>query len=564
MKRVEFNRRSAPCRRRLLGGAALIGLMMPAIGHAADEPPAGPQASGAGDIVVTAQKREERIMDVPISISAFSAKDLDTQKIEGGPELLRAIPNVSFSKDNFTGYNFSIRGVGTKALSATADPAVAVSFNNTPLLRNRLFEQEYFDVERVEVLRGPQGTLYGRNATAGVVNMIPAKPVLGKFTGEIQGELGNFETRRLRGVLNIPFGDNFALRAAGAWTRREGFDYNTATKHAVNGRDLWSGRLSARWDVSPNLRINAIWEHFNEDDDRSRTGKQLCTRAPLPTELTYQDQTIPLYRLWDVTTLSRGCENKSLFTPDAFGVPNGVGFPMVTGTILAFPGHGGTYGGGYLTDAYIDPFATKDGKQSSNLREIGTTYDPVFRAKNDVFQLNAEFDASDDLHIYSQTLYSKDKYYGSQDFFRFQSLPLFAKKEEFDDIKPNWEPYLGASTAAGGVFIDPQLGPSDRPLAVDISKSRSKQWSQEFRIQSSFDGPMNFSAGANVMKFETEENYYVFSNLLTAISMAVNDNGCGTPSVRPLSGMDMFNKEKKDSIFKHIMTRPRRSRVASI
>ncbi|HLU91740.1 MAG TPA: TonB-dependent receptor plug domain-containing protein, partial [Pedomonas sp.] len=134
------------------------------------------QEVNLGEIIVTAQKREERLGDVPIAITALTSEGLDARKIEGGSELLRAIPNVNFSKSNFSMYNFSIRGVGTKAISASSDPAVAVSFNNTPLVRNRLFESEFFDMARVEVLRGPQGTLYGRNATAGVVNLIPAMP----------------------------------------------------------------------------------------------------------------------------------------------------------------------------------------------------------------------------------------------------------------------------------------------------------------------------------------------------------------------------------------------------
>src|SRR3546814_16158426 len=97
----------------------------------------------------------------------------------------------SFSKTNFASYNFSIRGIGTKALSVTSDPAVAISFNNTPLIRNRLFEQEYFAVERVEVLRGPQGTPYGRNATGGVVNMIPTIATPGDLAANLKLETGN-------------------------------------------------------------------------------------------------------------------------------------------------------------------------------------------------------------------------------------------------------------------------------------------------------------------------------------------------------------------------------------
>ncbi|QNQ10201.1 TonB-dependent receptor [Sphingomonas alpina] len=526
------------CARALTGGA-LMGLLA-ATGVARAQEAPDTKAPSAGDIVVTAQRMEEKILDVPISISAFSSKDLSDLKIEGGSELLRAIPNVNFSKDNFTGYNFSIRGIGTKATSVTADPAVAISFNNTTLLRNRLFEQEYFDIERLEVLRGPQGTLYGRNATAGVVNMIPNKPKFSKFSGEIQGELGNYGTKRARGFINIPLGDNLAVRAAGAWTKRSGFDYNTVTDHAVNGRDLWSIRLSALWAPTSNFSIGVFWEHFKEDDNRSRTGKQLCTRTPTAStfELSNGQGTYPLFEAWTASALTPGCQNKSLFTKDAYGVPNGIGSPIVSGLLFSSPFFQGQYDSGRLINPGADPFSTVDNRQSSNLREIATIYDPVFKAKNDVVQLNLEYDPSPDLHLFSQTLYMSDNYFGSQDFFRFDSKPVFARREDYENnplfkafdwgSTPNWQywlPYLGASTAQGGVICDPQLGCSDRPLAVDISKSKSEQWSQELRFQSSFSGPINFSIGGNWVKFKTQEEYNVYSNTLTAIALGLNSSG---------------------------------------
>lgn len=285
------------------------------------------------EIIVTAQKRVESIQNVPISVSAFSAKSLDEQKIEGGSELVRAVPNVSFSKTNFASYNFSIRGVGTKALSVASDPAVAVSFNNTPLIRNRLFEQEYFDVQRVEVLRGPQGTLYGRNATGGVVNMIPNIANPDEFEGDLQLETGNYGSMRAKGMLNVPLGDTLAVRVAGAWTSRDGYDFNTVTNRRVNGRDLWSTRASAAWEPSDSFRVNAIWEHFNENDDRSRTGKQLCTRDPGPSSVggvgLTSDATIRLNVLAR-GLLSQGCQDRSLYGDDAFGAPNGFALPNIT------------------------------------------------------------------------------------------------------------------------------------------------------------------------------------------------------------------------------------------
>ncbi len=104
----------------------------------------------------------------------------------------------------------------------TTDPAVAVAFNDMPFIRNHFFEQEFYDVSQVEVLRGPQGTLYGRNATAGVVNLTSAKPT-DQFEAMASVDAGNYKNRRFEGMINLPVvDDRLDVRVAGEWTKRNG------------------------------------------------------------------------------------------------------------------------------------------------------------------------------------------------------------------------------------------------------------------------------------------------------------------------------------------------------
>ena len=154
-------------------------------------------------VVVTSSKIKGDIQTVPIAITALIQEQLTSRQIAGGPDLVKEVPNLTFSKTNFTGYNIQIRGIGTQAISVTTDPAVAVAFNDIPFIRNHFFEQEFFDVSQVEVLRGPQGTLYGRNATAGVVNVISAKPT-DQFEAKLSADWGNYTNRRYEGMVNIP------------------------------------------------------------------------------------------------------------------------------------------------------------------------------------------------------------------------------------------------------------------------------------------------------------------------------------------------------------------------
>src|SRR5436309_2826835 len=129
--------RCLPVRHALVGGAAaiaLVGGVSAAIAQSkpAGDPPAAGRSGGMETVVVTAQKRSENIQNVPIAISAFTQKELTTEQVAGGPDLVKEVPNLTFSKTNFTGYNIQIRGIGTQAVSATTDPAVAIAFNNIP------------------------------------------------------------------------------------------------------------------------------------------------------------------------------------------------------------------------------------------------------------------------------------------------------------------------------------------------------------------------------------------------------------------------------------------------
>lgn len=504
---------SAVCNRVLMNVSVSAFVLAFVAGPAlAQEDPASGDPTSVADIIVTAQKREQSIQDVPIAVTALSAENLDAMKIEGGSELMRAIPNVSFSKNNFSMYNFSIRGVGTKAISAGSDPAVAVSFNNSPLIRNRLFEQEYLDVNRVEVLRGPQGTLYGRNATGGVVNMIPNLPGP-DFEAMLKAEAGNYGAMRGQMMVNIPLTDTFWVRAGASVTKRDGFDHNTENDTWVNGRDLFSTRLTAAWEPNNRFRANLIWEHFGEDDNRARTGKQLCTPDPGPTSV----------GSFQLTTdeaqgrLSQGCLPGSLYSENAYGTPNGTGMAQMFAAAGIVYGYKRVGNSRVIVNAVTPNLNPYEGVvQSRDLREIATSYDPKFRAKNDVIQLNLEFNVSDSLNLFSQTVYTEDSYYSTQDYMRYVSNDIFNDSDNLVNTRNVAIP--NSIVAPGGVFTDPQLGPSRRMESADISSSENNQFYQEIRLQSDYDGGFNFSLGANYLDFETEDNYYVMNNLFTMIA----------------------------------------------
>ncbi len=478
---------------------------------------AAPPHAAMETVTVTSSKLGGAdVQSIPIAITALSQEQLTATQTAGGPDLVKQVPNLTFTKTNFSGYSINIRGIGTQAISVTTDPAVAVALNDTPFIRNHFFEQEFFDLGQLEVLRGPQGTLYGRNATAGVVNLTTAKPT-DQFEAMASGEFGNYHQRRFEGMLNIPLvDDRLDLRLAGEWTKRQGYSFNETTGQRIDGRDLWSGRLTLGWKPFGKLQTYFMWEHFQESDDRMRSAKQLCKRDPGPSEV----DGVPIsgsglvFGLAD--SMSQGCLPASPYSAEAYETPNGQSLSFINALAVLGLANG------------IDPYA--NATQSRNLRVIESTLEPAYKAKNDIAELNSEYTLTSALTFSSQTAFNNDFLYSTEDYNRFNTQPgIFIDRgplgpaDHYPVLPDQGLPGVPKrlQVAPDGTFCDPQLGCSNKLVGEDLDTLKSWQLSQEFRLSSHFSGPFNFSLGGNYLHYEIDENYYVFINALTLTSTEV-------------------------------------------
>jgi iron complex outermembrane receptor protein len=263
----------------LISATALaISMAMPAF--AQDAPQADDEGASGDEIVVTAQRTSQRLQDVPIAVSAFSAEALDKQQIENTSDLQLTLPNVTFTKTNFTSSSFTIRGIGDLCVGVSCDQATAIHMNDAPLFSTGLFEGEFFDIGQIEVLRGPQGTLFGRNATSGVVNIKTARPQMGTFGAAGEAEYGNFDSMKVKGMVNVPIGDMIGARVAGYYLKRDGYTKNLFDGNRIDDREMYSIRGSLRFEPTDTTTIDLVGQYFHERDNRLRIQKQQCQRDP--------------------------------------------------------------------------------------------------------------------------------------------------------------------------------------------------------------------------------------------------------------------------------------------
>jgi outer membrane receptor protein involved in Fe transport len=488
-----------------------------------------------GEIVVTAQRQSERLQDVPIAVSAFSTEALEAQQIKTPSDLQLTLPNVTFTKTNFTGASFTIRGIGDLCVGTTCDSATAIHLNGDPLFSTRLFETEFYDLERIEVLRGPQGTLFGRNATSGVVNVITAKPKLGTFEAAAEAEYGNYNSMKGKAMINIPLGDTMAFRVAGIYLNRDGYTKNTFLDTRIDDRDLYSVRGSLRWEPSDDTTIDILASYFREKDQRTRIQKQLCQRDPtgiLGCLNTRRDNApfngnatftaaLTSREFLAIRGIPQAFALGSLYGPDVYANTTVPDDPRVVNTAY--------------TPSYFTSELTIQGQIEHN-------FGPVSLQVSGQYQ-KVKLDASQD---YNSNVGNRALYAGG-----LATLQAAAGGALGAGFTPYFAPVAAAIIPNGptgqlctslaeetgyGAYGGNKIC-SDQSLQFDRSNQNNSSWSVEGILSSDLDGPFNFLVGGIYADYHlTENSYYVnafpidyLTGVLGAFTAATNPPAAGGP-----------------------------------
>lgn len=211
-------------KRILYAAAATTTAQQPAVASDAQVAEAAPEPTeGLTEIIVTAQRRSENLQRAAIAVTAVDADTLVRAGVTDTARLTNVAPALQIGTVFGPINTFFIRGVGNFAVNTLSDPAVSFNVDGVNFARPSSASGVFYDLERVEVLKGPQGTLYGRNATGGAINVITTKPKLNDLNGYVRGEYGNFDALKLTAAINAPIGENSALRVAGQLSQHDGY-----------------------------------------------------------------------------------------------------------------------------------------------------------------------------------------------------------------------------------------------------------------------------------------------------------------------------------------------------
>jgi iron complex outermembrane receptor protein len=244
-----------PRRARLLGGVAAASLILSAFAASAAQAQSEPQELDV--VIVTAQKRAQDTLDVGLNVAVVGSQELAARRVTQVADIAAFTPNVGI-KENMPGILpvVTIRGVGLNDFSVVNNPSAGVYVDEVYLSSLALMNFDLFDLERMEALKGPQGTLYGRNSTAGAINVVTAKPSFAGRESRLAVSYGDYETLDVDGMINVPLSDTLALRLAGKYARQgEGYFLNRSLGRDIGRRDVRMARAQLLWRPTPDVDV---------------------------------------------------------------------------------------------------------------------------------------------------------------------------------------------------------------------------------------------------------------------------------------------------------------------
>lgn len=463
------------------------------------------------EVIVTAQRVSEDIQEVPIAVTALTDTAIEDQQVITPSDLQLNAPGVTYTATNFGGSSFSIRGIGSLAIGSASISGVSAHLNEIAVPSN-LNSIEFFDLERVEILRGPQGTLFGRNATGGAINFVTKKPEMDEFSSRLDYETGSYEHQRLKGVLNFPVGEIAALRLAGFKLQRDGYVENLAygqtdaagdtlpnIEPTQDGRNIFAMRGTLAIEPNDDTSLWLMLSHFEEDDDRARISNQVCERNTLPT---------------------LGCKADGFgFDSPHLGATTGGIFGGSSGAVPLGPS-----GSGNSLFDYERP-------RIDSFREIHTDFQPVFNEDEQIFAFGFEHTfGSHNLGVIGAI--RESDYVAQQDYLMDVGARLTPTPFNPSGIWPVSAPadtiagYLGergcslnrgSAGSLGGCTLN-TYGDLDRIFAYDQSGSADTYSSIEAKIHSDLDGSFNYLLGVSTFDITRTTEYYVFANTLDLVT----------------------------------------------
>ena len=218
-----------------------------------------PTGQSLDAVVITAERQTQDVQRAPVAITVLSAQDTRDAQVTRPQDLTYLVPGLLVGSLNGASAMTYMRGVGNLAAAATQDPTVTFNFDGVYIARPTSAGGLFYDLERVEVLKGPQGTLYGRNATGGAVNILPRRPQLHALDGEVAVGYGNYDNVNVEGWLNAPLGDRAAVRVAA-----QRVQHGAYMKDGTDDQDDRAGRLSARLELTDALSLHVGADYYEQ------------------------------------------------------------------------------------------------------------------------------------------------------------------------------------------------------------------------------------------------------------------------------------------------------------